>query len=332
MSLALIALVTIGFTATVTAQTDNLSDDSDVNVTVSAETSVDMDPESLVYGDVFPGDAQLEDDNNITRVQVENVGSNPVDRVYMSADTPTSNGFGTGDATNYLSSNFLEINVSDNAGFNFGGSINAYDYPVFVNRKEYAEINDLSYIFVEDEASWEYGRFRVGENEYFWALRNTTDISGTTDTVIRVGRTAHNQSSTGTQDFTNGGDGSRYDEYTITDTGTNTDIGTATNVLVGNNGEDITATAANHREYDLVVKTSTTGNGVYVVRSRFDTNSEGVDLSTGGASNYIFDSASGDRLQPGDSFQVGTSVRVPRGVAAGEVANGLLTVTVESDA
>lgn len=328
----LVAVLSIGLLSTAAAED---TDESEVIVDVSTETAVDMHPEQLSYSGITPGSEALEDDSGVAAVQIENVGSNSIDTVHMEATAPEETPFATGDRDAYDTANFVSIDVSNPEDHtDLDDSINAYDYPVFVNRKDFAEVRDLSYIFVEDEEEWEYGRFRVADEEYFWAVETSIDGSET-DLELRVGTTAHTQSQTGTSDF---GDGAEdYDTYQMTsvqdgseDNPTYWVPDEAVSIPRTDSGDE-TIAQEDWRDYDVVVQTDpgATG-GVYTVRSRFNEEVEGVDLTTeGSVTDYIFNSDGASVLEPGDSFPVDVNVNVPRGVPSGDASSpGILTVVV----
>lgn len=329
---ALICLAaTVTFLSFAAAQ--DATDDSEVEVTVAQETAVDLDPRYLNYssGGLTPGSTQTRDDAGVSALQVENVGSENITDVWMSASEPTTDPFGTGIASNYDAANFVQIYLNDtkitNEFSNLDGSLSSYrDTPVFINRRDYAANRDLSYIFVPDEAAWEYGRFRAGEQEYFWAVETSTDV-GADSPTLRVGQTAHTQEQTGTTDFTGGGDTVDYTLQSTTSLPSN--FGKANIQVPRQNGPA--------RDVTVIVQTDdTTSEGVYTVRSRFNTqytnggNTE--DLSTDSNTELLFNSSrsGGIDLAPGDSFQVGTRVTVPRGVPSDTVGLGTLTINVRN--
>lgn len=320
--------------STVTAQ--DLS--SDISVSVSDETAVDIDPDELTYQDLTPGDTQLLTEDNIDGLQIENVGSTNITQVFASTQEPSTTPFATGDPSNYISSNFLQVWVNETEeGFeDLEDSLNGNDGYEFLNRKDFAEVRDLAYIFLESEEDQEYGRFRAGEEEYFWAVETVeegVDDFATVDPELRVGETAHTSDQTGTNDFSDGaGD---YETYNLVDVSDQVDdsedgvFGLATNVEV-----PVGDTVDDHRYYDVVVQLDDTVNeGVYTVRTTYNAEWNGLDLDDEGTVvEYVYDSTNtgGIELAPGDSFPVRTAVEVPRGVAQGSIDTGTVTFTAQT--
>lgn len=327
----ILLVATVAFLSTASAQ--DATDDSEVNVTVASETAVDLDPRYLNYSSgLTPGSTETLDDSEVSALQVENVGSENITDVWMDASEPTSDPFGTGFASEYDAANFMQIYlnstiISDEFS-SLDGSLSDYrDKPVFINRRDYAENRDLSYIFVDGEDAWEYGRFRAGEEEYFWAVENSS-VVGSSNITFRLGQTAHTQEQTGTTEFTSSG--TDYVESTLDTTSSLPDNFGTTNVTIPR--QDGT-----ERNVTAVVQTdATTSEGVYTVRTRFNTQytngGSTEDLSGTLASELLFDSSRTDGidLAPGDSFQVGTQVTVPRGVPSDSVGLGTLTINVRN--
>lgn len=333
-------LVSAAFLTMAAGQVENendADDRSEVNVTVAQETAVDLDPRYLNYSatGLTPGSTETRDDSNVSALQIENVGSENITDVWMESSEPSSDPFGTGAASNYDAANFMQIYlnstiISDEFS-SLDGSLSDYrDKPVFINRRDYAENRDLSYIFVDGEDAWEYGRFRAGEEEYFWAVENTSTV-GTDSPTFKVGATAHTQEQTGTTDFTSSGTDFVYDDTLSTTSSLPDNFGKANVEIPRQDGSD--------RNMTVIVQTdATTTEGVYTVRSRFNTQYEGPggsnveDISGDLGSELLFDSSRTDGidLAPGDSFQAGTQVKVPRGVPSDSVGLGTLTVHVRN--
>lgn len=308
-----VLLLALGMTFSGSAQS---TDNSTVTVNVGSQTAIDISPAALDFGSVTPGEEVESTTSGFTHFEIENIGSTNMTSIWVNATTPASNPFGTGLASSYDVGNFIQIQPdNDITGV---ASDTGYTY---VNRKEYNESNDLSYITTPANQDWRYGRFRVGEQEFFWAANTTTGGAcqvddGDTDD-FRVGTQPHNQTSTGSVDFT---DTNQYDAYELT-SGTNveslaTSVGLTSSTLVSD------------RNYDVVVEC---GAETYTYRSKFNTQLAGEDLSAvGGAAEYLLSGTAGTQsaLQPGEHFEVNVSVRLPQGVAAtsGSSINGLLRI------
>lgn len=324
-ALVAVAVGLISPAASQATQDVNDTDNSTVTVQVAEKTAIDISPDTLDYNDVSPGSTQFGTDNdgeneNFTHVELENIGSTNISRVWMNASTPSSSPFGSGIASNYDAGNFIQIKPQDD--LSNVGVVN-YDSWTFVTREEFSTDNVPEYIFEPTSGSWEVGRFRVADQEYFWAMEQPSDSASTCSTnseSFRVGNVAHNKTATGSNDFR---DSSEYIGYQPTN---NTANGAAV-------VDDVNISGANYRVKIDCSSTSATGD-VTVTRSRFNTELgyEDVTSITTGAAEYLLNEpASADAaLQPGEHFSVQTRVSVPQGVASGRVDDGFLRVLVNT--
>lgn len=298
------------------------TDNSTVTVDVASKVAVDISPSDISYGAIDPGSAVLESNSSsvggpVGAVEIENIGSENITQVWLNTTTPDDNPFGTGLAQEYDAGNFIEVKPEGEAD-----TTSASEFR-YVNRKDFNETGDLSYVFTpEDGGEWEYGRFRVGSQEYFWAV-NTSESTGACETTgsndFLVGQNAHNKTNTGSTDFTNSsGD---ITEYGLTGTGAGDAEALATGVEVGD------------RNYDVLVEC---GDPTYTVRSSYNVNALGAsDLaSDGSAVSHILNateaSDASEELQPGEYFGVNTSIRVPQGVPSNAGITGQLRVLVNT--
>lgn len=321
MAMAVIGLV-IGLTATVTAISEETNDNATVSVTVASQTAVDVTPSDLNYNQVDPGARQEvsdgPDSDQFTGVEIENIGSLNLTHVWLNATVPTSNPFGSGISSEYDAGNFIMVNSTGEAGT---GVVPADTHYSYVNRREYNESNDLSYIFTPTDMNWQYGRFRAGSQEFFWAV-NVTD-TGNCDTSgddFRVGNLAHNESATGSNDFT---DTNEYTSYDLTDLTSGPYLAPSVSLDMPSQPD---------RDYDVLVSCS---DPTYTVRTEYNPTAEGSsDLTIDGtvAQHLVNSTAtSPDAMQPGDHFSLDMAVEVPQGVADGSVESGLLRVFAASN-
>jgi len=299
----------------------NGTDNSTVTVNVAEKTAIDISPSDLNYDGVDPGSFvnETSGDENFSSVEIENIGSTNISHVWFNASTPTSSGFGTGLASNYDAGNFIRISpqgelssVSNSSSF-------------FVNRREFATSNIPEYIFRPSD-SWEVGRFRAADQEYFWTVNTTTDtndnpICSTAGDAFRVGKTAHNQSATGSNDFRSGS--GEFIARTPNDGDSDQSDVVVDNVNVGD------------RNYRLQINCDTSDSTpVFVDRTRYnvDLGADELGSITNGAAEYVLneDATTSAALQPGEHFAVDTSVSVPQGVAQGEIDSGFLRVLVNT--
>lgn len=322
--LMLIAALAVGMTGSGASQaTVGDKDNSTVTVDVAEKVAIDISPEDLSYSGVNPGASLFETDGDINggpvgAVEIENIGSQNITNVWMNTSTPNDNPFGTGLESQYDAGNFMEIKPTGESN-----SLDASNFR-YVNRKEFNESRDLSYVFTPEAGDWRYGRFKAGDQEFFWAVNTTggtCEIDGDNDD-FRVGNVAHNQTATGATDFTSGGD---FTSYALTSASGDAEALAA--------GVSFTPPGDSTRNYDVLVEC---GDPTYTVRSSYNINALGeTDLSLdGSATDYVLNST-GDpqshELQPGETFGVNTSIRVPQGVPSGnDGITGTLRVLVNT--
>lgn len=325
MTLTLIAL-TVGMTATTTALTSDDSENSTVQVQVASLTAIDVTPSLLDYNSINPGERdEVDDAEGFTGVEVENIGSVNITQVWANATVPQDRPFGSGFATEYDAGNFIQINAT---GEGQAGVVGPDDYYSFVNRREYNESNDLNYIFTPPSPEeWRYGRFRAGDQEFFWAVNTSISGSGCDADAdsddFRVGTAAHNETKTGSNDFTDGS--GEYYSRALTDVpGLESSERLATDVWLNVPGQS-------NRTYDVVVNC---GSQTYTTRTRYNVQMDGAtDLALDGATaRHLVNATAGGagELQPGDHFSIDMAVSVPLGVANGDVSDGLFRILVNA--
>lgn len=302
--LALIAMVSQG-----AAQVEN-DTDADITVSVSDRTAIDVSPESLDFGSVRPGE-NVTAAGTYSDLEIENVGSTNVSNLYFNTSNPADNPFGTGQSSQYDVGNWIQIAPQEDQL----AIVPNVNQQTFVNRVDFNESNDLSYVSVPN--GWHYGRFRVGAQELFWAAETTE--TGNPETAaqcadtLRVGQNAHNRTATGSVNLDTGS----YDTYTLTAQG-----GYAV-------ADSVTIDVPNHRTRDYSVLVDCSGTNTKTIRTKYNANAEGVDV-TGGAAEYIIGPS--EDFTPGSHFTTAVSVNVPRGVAStgGSPITGVLNVVAQA--
>lgn len=367
--LGFVAVITVGLAMNVGAVSENDTESSDVNVTIASTVAVDLHPEQLTYPQATVGSQVTSTDRSFTSVDIENVGSEYIDQIWVETTQPGSEPFGTGLPGNYDAGNFFQIKPN-NASGKLKGDSDAYH---FVNRIEYATYNDSlvpSYINAPSSGTYEsttgsasandvaVGRFRVGDEEYFFAIpvsggSGSCDGTGGHNTLL-VAKQPHTETSTTPIDFTDGTgypgiEGKDYIKYNITeltDTGEGfglTDSGPAD---YGANGVTIrrnfgTAQEVN-RTYDALVKCDTNGeSGLQltdvprVIRTRYNVEEGGAsdltDDSNGPMTFLMSTITPSEMLLPGEAVTLDTAIEVPRGVSQGQMTEGTFTVYVTAD-
>lgn len=225
-----IAIIGIALITSAASQVDETNNqDSNVTVTVSDVTALDVRPSSLSYTGVTPGADQSSSDSNYEHIELENIGSARIGEIYAQGTMPTTQPFGTDatqtDPAQHNTGNFVTLSLAtaNDAGNNYDTSdLSGVTTPHYLNRVEYFEGEYPTYIEVNDGSdnfnstnidsginNVDVGRFRVGGAEYFFAVYETSS-----DVGIRIGDTPHTSTQLGTTDLTNDGE-----DYTTYDTG-----------------------------------------------------------------------------------------------------------------
>lgn len=314
------------------AQADGSDNEgSTVTVDVGNTTAIDLSPNNLAYSGQ-PGSIVTDEASDYNGVELENVGSENITDIYFTTSQPSERPFGSGVSSAYDAGNFIQIRPS---GENTGTAAES-DFH-FVSRKDFNESNTLSYI-TEPSSAGEvrYGRFRVGNEAFFWLVTNSQDTSnangcdGSGSSELRVGNVAHTPSATGTVDFSDSNSGA----YNATDIGEASDnYGRVDNIQLATN-EGVKNTTMLTWCGDSAQLSA--DNSTHVIGTRWNPE-EREDGATGLMSlntdslNKILTNGAGtddNELQPGEHFTVLTRAAIPNAVANGQVGSGDLTVKV----
>ena len=313
-ALALVAVVALTFVSvnqSGLAYPVNDTDTANITVYISSKNMIDISPNVMNFTIMDPGEVKNGYNNTegsnagflITGFQIENVGSTNISYVWLNVTQPSSNPYGTGNPNNYDPANFIAVNRT---GTNYS----------YVDRLEYNATDPIIYLNLDSNArsNGRYGRVRSAFNEYFWQINGTCS---NTDSYFIIGDTPHNKTQTGTIDLQNG------------------DI-TAIKLSGGTGGWFYGSTALSKDflgygiENYVVLVDNSTCTKIRLVRWNADildqTNSESV-LSDYG---FAYNSTTEGQLYPGSSFDMGIQMRVPYGVAQGQLPTGVLTVVAYS--
>lgn len=337
-----LAVLTVGMASVATAQDSNDNETSDVNVTVTSTTALDVKPDQLTYEGVSVGArvTTTSNDHGYSTLKVENTGSNPIQRVWMSSELPTSNPFGSADdasSSNHVSTNFLQVKPSNRSDLTqLRGNDSVFHYvertEFFQDNHPLVELGSSTGDIGQQYANVEVGRIRAGSNEFYFALGYDGDACDS-GSEIRVADVATTPDRLGTTDFSN--DGGDWTAYNMT-TNVGTDSYGITNDTVELNLTSSAGTSLTEDEtqsYDILSKCNgfNTAEGIsepHILLTRYDIESgDSTNLQTGdGNTAEELWRSSSDHLSPGQSFGVDVGVQVPRGVPNGDIAEGTLTV------
>jgi hypothetical protein len=337
------------------------NESSNITVTVNSKTQIDVKPEELNFPSMDVGTQEVESsngNNGFGALEIENIGSEYIDRVWVNATAPSSDPFGTGDPTNYDAGNFLQVKPSNESSkVSVRGNSSTYH---FVNRYEFTtawsssggEIPsyieaDPSNIDNGGTPSETYvGRLSAGDQWYFYVIAtgSSNDVcDGTGSAIMRLGNTSHSPDQFGTVDFTESGpnDWREYEisqstgDYGIVSGGPTSETGVRLNLTDSNDNSF-------YREYDMLTACDTAdfaSSDPHTIRTRYNVQAgDEEDLTagteTGSRTQFLLEAGSaspGNMLLPGEGLTVDTAVEVPQGVPEGGVQNGEVTFFVTSD-
>ncbi len=268
---------------------------STVDINIAGKTAVDITPTSLSWTGVNPGSVTSE-----TAVELENIGSNNVTKIWFNTTYEPSNPYGTGLNSDYDAANFLEL--SNESGGNF----------YFVNRVEYNQSKWPIYLTVPAGTD-SSGRFREGNHEWFWAL-DDTDGNGcnATANLYIASDTGSGATLAGAHNETQDGD------TDLTDGETSHAISTGT---APNNDWGYTTVTINGHDYDVVVSSDCKK----VIFNHWNKDLAGADQA-GTKTEYLLQGT----FTPGELAEAYVKAAVSYGVALGNLKQGLLTVIVDT--
>jgi len=302
----LILLAFAGFASAQAGPVANDSEDAVVSVWISSVTWVNIDPDSLSYSGLTPGmetTASLEV-SKYWAIEIENIGSQNITKLWANTTFETTRPWGSGDPTRYNAGNFILLTANSTDS-------NLY----FVNRVEYNESDVLVYLKDPEGdmpvTGWVPGRFRNSSNEYFWMVQNPATLGRgcNESTSIRIGTVPHTRTQTGTVDF---------------------QAGPTTNVGL------TTGTAPTANEWAIGSVTAGAAPG-YCVAVKYDCSQVWFyhwNMDAPGATNAACTQAkylntatsrSVGSLAPGAYFASNVTLRIPYGVAQGNIT-GVLTI------
>jgi len=287
----------------VSAVTD--TDIANITVQVATKTAIDVNPAALAWLGVDPGTvggpSQEALGPNYYAIQIENIGSHNISKIWFNATYPSSRPFATGTNASYDAGNFVVLARESSNNF------------YFPNRLEFNESRTLVYLrdpsnnLPPDGTHYSYGRFRNTSFEYFWMVdRSDVNCDGNT---FYIGNVPHTESQTGTTNFVSG------DFSTVTLTASTSHPGWCY--------ADITVGGAGGEPYTIYVKNETYDQVFFVHWNK--------DWGEGSNAEYFWDMSGnpGYPLVPGNSTAALIRVFVPYGVHEGYVKQGILTVIAE---
>ncbi len=266
-----------------------------VDITVASKTAVDVTPTAISWSNVQPGSITTS-----TAIELENIGSTTITKIWFNTTHENSNPYGTGTNTNYDAANFLQL--ANETGTDF----------YFVNRWEFNQSKWPVYLTLPAGTD-SSGRIRVGNHEWFWALDDTDgDGCNATANFYLASDTGSGATLAGAHNETQNGD------IDLTDGEVSHAISTGT---APNNDWGYTTVTINGKDYDVVVSHDCT----QVVFNHWNKDLAGADQA-GTNTAYLLDG----NFEPGQLTEAYVRAAVSYGVALGSLQQGWLTVIVDT--
>ena len=332
------------------------NDTTTVDVRVTSKVAVDIKPETLNYPYVDVGEQETKSNRSFESVTILNTGSEDISRIWLNSSYPTTDPLG-GDASGFDAGNFFQVKIDPSSN-------TEYDTQMPDETSNYHYVNRVEYNFQTDSdvpsfitapngtgevtiggtaesegtapAEIEKGAFRVGGEEYYYVLlESTAGCTGTaaTPAELRVANTSSTANSEGTYDFTDDGRPQAprdWTRYTV-DENADSDYGIV-------NGPSSEGVDLGNRNYDVLTACDeasfATDDTEHTLRTSFNVAPGSVDdlvSGSGGGTNFVFSGDGSDALAPNSFVTLNTAVEVPRGVSQGSVSSGTFRVFVTSD-
>lgn len=282
----------------------NSTQEMTIQVQVAEKTLVSIHPTYLSW---IGAEAQNPGTGvNITKaIQIENIGSTNITKIWLNTTYPDDSPFGTGDPLEYNAGNFVVIRKNES------GSLFYY-----ANKMEYNE-SELIYLTLASGVDT-HGRFRNGNKEYFWALSEDAAGSGNcTNGTFYIGTNPHNETEDGTTALTS------CEALTETNANASCRYG-ALNEIVGTpwNYADVTVDNCSQTCWNYTIAVHASCDRVLF----YHWNKDAPGASSASHPEYLRDGT----LYPGANIIANVGIRVPYGTAAGTVTPGTLTVIVQA--
>lgn len=377
LTAALVVLLALGMAGMTTAQTDYDEDDMDssnITISIASEIAIDVHPQSLDFTGTSVGTQVTSSDSpeSYTAIDLENTGSEYIDRIWANATQTTvadaQFGRSANDEQDFDAGNMFQLKPNNASGKLLGDSDN-YN---FVNRRDYATYNDSlipSYINAPESGTYftstggtssnpnevAVGRFRMGDQEYFYAIPTDGQCEGggsTTYNTMFVAKEPHNSTTTAPIDFTTGNgfdyiSNRDYYWYNMTSVSGSNNYGAVTEeddpgtsgltLSSPTTGETRTYAALTHCDTDGSSSAEASQDDPHVIRTRYNTEAGSAtnlaEQSDVAAAEYLLNSPSSasDQLAPSQAVTFDVAIEVPRGVPEGTVDFGQLRLVVTAD-
>ncbi len=299
---AAIVLVFMGVVKIGAGLTADDTETVSVNITVQQVTAIDVSPNAVNWTSpaLYPGyeGTQSSYSNSWIDVAIENVGSTNITKIWMSASQPTSDPYtSTGNPSAFDSASFIAVRKE-------GGS-----YFYIVQSKEFNEtLPDYVILPTPTGVLNLTGKIRLGITEYYLAFDDTTN-DGCHNGTVYISEYPKTNTTDGDYDLSNN------TGITVNPNDNKTTYGVAA-ITLKSTGQGIDET------YCLF----TAGSCDYFIITKWNKDLDEGTADDCSADDYIFLGSTLNPLQPGNVTQIKLAPRIPFGVAAGNLAQGTLTI------
>lgn len=290
-----VALMAIAFSQVtlpfiVRGATYNDTETFNVSITVGELAAIDVNPNSTNFDTINPGEAS----GDVAYIQIENIGSVNIVKIWANATMASSNPYGTGQPSAYNAGDFVLITNDSSEARPF-----YYVNSIFFNESKPP--------YISNEPSNYAGFMRIrtvnfngtGEGEEYFTFVVPGTGGNCSNGNIYIGKTPHTKTQTGTINF----GGSDVFSASLTP---NSDYTGGYTQLSG--------FGSKLDKHYVYVNASCD----YIILYRWN-----IDL---GGGDYLFQGT----LKPGETLDWKIEARVPYGVAAGAIQEGMITFMASS--
>ena len=301
-------------------------DESTVTVQIGAKTMIDVTPELIDFGLTYPGEIVKEyrpnstfGQQNISAFQIENIGSTNISKIWLNVTRPKVNPFGTGVPSNYNPGNWIAVDINFTVGNSTYLATMSDINMSYIHRVEFNTSQPIVYL-KKPPGTTAYGRFRVGSNEYFWAIVGNCTADPWILFYMGNNSEPHNQNQTGDIDLTDG------DEIYINLTRTTGKDGNTWFVPASSSDVLKFKNVEGYLEQYLVIVNGSCNAVHFVGWDRDFADMTGANVAYLPSDTAVFDEAlAGQPLYPGEDLAMNIELRVPYGVPA-STYTGYMTV------
>ncbi len=294
--LTLVGVLAISIILLGLGMADTDTDEVTVDVTVGAQTRIDVSPKSISWGATEPG---VTNDTHKS-LEIENIGTRNISTIYVDASNAASDPFATANPSNHNATEYVLLNNSETATFYYADSIswNESKPGYIIPPSGWTEGDSTGYFGKFRTVSLDSGTADVGQ-QYYWFTAQDADAGNCTNGTVYIATSPKTDSSSGQTDFSShGGDALTEDadwQWGYADISTGGD--------------------AAMRDYSVGVSADCSKIVIFRYNYNLCTSCTNTD--------YLYN----DTLIPGNKTFIWASLKVPQGVPDGSMDTGVFTFT-----